>query len=488
MARVRILLPQARPQPSHLRLCEALESQGHAVSIAWKDSTREPLALALVVSLERLLYGRRAEPDIAGDAFARYANAQPVSAAFTLDLTGSPVPEEGAYAPLFDGTFAEAARDGALLARRAPALAFARATAGGPVIFARALPALERPNSLVEGRRAVADAIASMALALARGAHMAEPAQSGAIEAKTANPGVFAAEGFAQAVAARIKRLASHEPNWRIGWRSLDGGPTTMEARRWPEGRRWLWLEDNAASYYADPFIFARDGVVAIFCEEYLYRSSKGVISVFTIEASGRRSDPKIIVERPHHLSYPFLFEHDGALWMMPESSSAGVLELFRCDEFPLRWSPQGAVLSGRSLSDATLAQHDGQWIMSAATNAGRASTWDTLSIFRADSPFGPWREDGGGACLIDASAARPAGNWAKVGDVWLRPAQDCRTGYGQGTAICRLDDLREGAFAQTVVGRLAPPPGSASRGVHTLNAAAGFEAIDSLGPWTSRQ
>jgi len=471
-----------------LRLCESFESEGHAVAVAWSQAPPEPLSLTLLVSLERLLYARRAEPEVDGDAFARHAREQAGPADITLDLTGSAIPAEGAYAPLFDGAFADVARDNALLSRRAPELALARATPDGPAIVARALPALERPASLVEGRRAVADSVQSMALALARGARLVEPAHD---ESPTPSPGnslAFAVEGFAQAVAARIKRLVSHEPNWRIGWRSLAGGPTTMEALRWPDARGWTWLEDTAASYYADPFIFERDGVIAVFCEEYLYRSSKGVISVFTIDAQGRRSEPTIVVERPHHLSYPFLFDHDGALWMMPESSSAGALELLRCDEFPLRWSPHGSVLTGRSLSDATLARHGDQWIMTAATNAPGASTWDTLSIFRSGSPFGPWREDGGGPCLIDASAARPAGNWAKVGGAWRRPAQDCRTGYGQGTAICRLDALGEGAFSQTVIGRLAPPPGSPSRGVHTLNAGAGFEAIDSLGPWTHRQ
>ena len=148
-------------------------------------------------------------------------------------------------------------------------------------------------------------------------------------------------------------------------------------------------MKDNSTSYYADPFVYARDGVTAVFCEEFRYRGDKGVISVFTLDSKGRASAPKIIIERPHHLSYPFLFEHDGALWMMPESSGAGVLEVYRCDAFPDRWSLHGSVITGRSLSDASIVQLDGAWIMMAAANAPGASSWDSLSIFRAPSPLG---------------------------------------------------------------------------------------------------
>lgn len=487
MAHVRLLLPLARPLPDHWRLCAALEGEGHVVSIDWRAAPTEPLGLSLVVTLESLLYGGGAdrEADRAALALARRARGDGARADITFDLTGAPAPPNGAYAPLYDESFADLARDAALLAGRAPALALARATPDGPAIFARARPAIDRPERLANGRRAVTDAVQSMALALARSARLIEPAPCEAAPPRPRGAIAFAAASLAGAVEARLKRLVSHPANWRVGWRALNGGPTTLEAARPPDPRAWTWLADTPSRFYADPFIHQRDGITAIFLEEYPYATGKGVISAFTLDADGRACEPTIIIERPHHLSYPFLFERDGALWMMPESSAVGTLELFRCDAFPFRWSAQGAVLNGRNMSDATLVEIGDQWIMTAAVNAPGASTWDSLSVFRAVSPFGPWREEGGGPLLIDASSARPAGDWAHIDGAWLRPTQDCRAGYGAGLAICRVDDWREGAFAQTIVSRLGPPAGSASHGVHTLNAKAGFEAIDSLGPWT---
>ena len=80
---------------------------------------------------------------------------------------------------------------------------------------------------------------------------------------------------------------------------------------------------------------------------------------------------------------------------------------------------------------------------------------------------------------LIDAGAARPAGLMWHEDGVLMRPAQDCRTGYGAGLAICRVDRLDEGGYRQNVVRRVGPPPGVGAAGLHTFNRAEGWEAVD---------
>ena len=83
----------------------------------------------------------------------------------------------------------------------------------------------------------------------------------------------------------------------------------------------------------------------------------------------------------------------------------------------------------------------------------------------------------GDGPQLIDASAARPAGNVFLHGDALLRPAQDCTDGYGSGLAFCRIDEVGPGSFRQTIVRRLRPPAR-----VHTFNFTPRYVAIDRAG------
>ena len=43
-------------------------------------------------------------------------------------------------------------------------------------------------------------------------------------------------------------------------------------------------------------------------------------------------------LEEPWHLSYPFVYSWNGSVYMVPESSSQGVLNLYRATDFPLHW------------------------------------------------------------------------------------------------------------------------------------------------------
>jgi hypothetical protein len=174
---------------------------------------------------------------------------------------------------------------------------------------------------------------------------------------------------------------------------------------------------------------------------------------------------------------------------MMPESSANRTLELYVADRFPDRWKLDRVLMADVSLSDATAFAHDGRWWLTATTNEPGASTWDCLSLFTGPSPIGPWSGGGEPPVLVDASAARPAGQIVRRGGALWRPAQDCTRGYGSGLALCRIEELRDGVLRQSVLRRLGPPPGAPDQGVHTLNSDERFEAIDAVGrmmraPW----
>ena len=70
------------------------------------------------------------------------------------------------------------------------------------------------------------------------------------------------------------------------------------------------------------------------------------------VAAHGARAD--------HHMSYPFVFEHDGAIYMLPENGEAGRIELHRAVEFPYDWRLERVLLDGLTALDATLHAEDG--------------------------------------------------------------------------------------------------------------------------------
>ena len=225
--------------------------------------------------------------------------------------------------------------------------------------------------------------------------------------------------------------------------------------------------------------MFEEGGAAYVFCEEYPYATGKGVISVFALDDEGNPGPPRVVLERPYHLSYPFVFRHDGAIWMMPgerRKPHARTLPR-RSVSVPLDARPRAAERGRDRRRDALrLERRLVAERRRAASRRARAGT--ACRSIASASPLGPWTPAFDGPALIDASAARPAGRvFEHEGALW-RPAQDCRVGYGSGLALCRIDALAPGAFRQTPMRRFASPGG-----LHTFNMTDRFAAIDAAGP-----
>jgi hypothetical protein len=270
-------------------------------------------------------------------------------------------------------------------------------------------------------------------------------------------------------IAARRVRRALFEQSWEIGVRR-GGDPLGASGVR--------FLSPPPDRFWADPFAIERGGRTFLFFEELLYARGLGHIAWAEIGADGTLSAPAIALECPWHLSYPFLFEHDGALFMLPESGAAGRLDLYRCVEFPGRWERAATLLEGIAAFDATL-HRDGDrlWLFAVIAPPG-GSSYDELHLFSAPSLLGPWTPHPENPVKCDARSARSAGAPFRHAGAWIRPAQDCAREYGGALRFQRILRLDAEAFAEEEIGALLP---TARRqiGIHTVNRAGGWTVFD---------
>ena len=260
---------------------------------------------------------------------------------------------------------------------------------------------------------------------------------------------------------------------WGIGWRR-DESASLLDRS---EGT-FRVLTGGTDGYLADPFPFRHEGQDFIFVEQYLYSKNKGCIAVVTTDRNGPASEPRIVLEEPHHLSYPFVFEHAGQIWMIPESGAAGNVNLYRAEPFPYRWTREACLIKGVEGYDVTPLRHEGGFWFFVSPRLWRSSSWDVLSLYYADSLTGPWTPHAAKPVLIDAALSRPAGAFIRRDGRILRPVQDCTRGYGGAVTFCRIDALGASEFAQTPVGRIRSGPFRC----HTYNRHAGLEVIDLFG------
>jgi hypothetical protein len=216
-----------------------------------------------------------------------------------------------------------------------------------------------------------------------------------------------------------------------------------------------------------------------LFVEDFDHRNGKAIISVVPFGERGPQGPAQPVLEEPWHLSYPFLLAHGGHIWMIPESSAAGRVDLYRADPFPHRWIHEATLVSGVEASDATVVRHGGCLWMLAATRDGAGSWSDTLSIFSAPDLLGPWQPHPLNPVLIDQATARPAGTMFVRDGKLYRPVQDCTHGYGTGIGLAEVTRLDHDGFDQKIHALLRADPSWPGRRFHTLNRAGRLECID---------
>jgi hypothetical protein len=451
------------------------------VSLVLVDGEKPSAGAALLLGIERMIArpGREALCDpLDAEDFGAPATGSPD---VVLDLSGRPhatASRGPVLRPLYDGAPGESAMIGALIGGRAPEVAIENCATGQ--IVCAGTPSLEAAGGLTGGM----EAVYSRAMALLRDA-IGRPERSA--PRRRGRPLAGSAAGLARygarvelgQLARRLYHLCCHAPHWRIGWRIHDG-PGVME-RGDLGGPKWNVLGDPGGRFFADPFPIARGGRSYMFFEDFDHRLGKGVISAVEFGARGPIGAVFPVLEEPWHLSYPFLIEAEGRLWMVPESSRSRQVTLYRCVEFPRRWERSAALLEGVEASDSTIFRHDGRFYMMSTVREDIGGYSDTLAIHHAPNLLGPWREHAANPVLIDAGGARPAGAVTnKAGAPW-RPVQDCSQGYGRALRLARIDRLDPRAFAQTLSAPIVSDALWPGGRLHTLNRAGALEAIDGI-------
>ena len=211
-----------------------------------------------------------------------------------------------------------------------------------------------------------------------------------------------------------------------IGWTLLRNG-----FNRFVRGRKFRWgiaygysdwkdlvmwrgikIKNPPGHFLADPFVI-RDGERDYcFLEDYDFKTNRARISVYELKRSGAARLGDAIVE-PYHLSFPYLFEYQGKLYMCPETSENNEIRLYECVNFPLEWKHSKTLMTNVSAVDTLIFPHDGLWWM--LTNIDPSNTnghYAEMFIFYSDNPLGTeWHPHAGNPVIIDSAKGRNGRN-----------------------------------------------------------------------------
>jgi hypothetical protein len=270
------------------------------------------------------------------------------------------------------------------------------------------------------------------------------------------------------AAGAVSRRVAGQlgEKQWFIAYRRADSERLTLIAP--PSGR-----------FYADPFLFQRDGRRFIFFEDYDWSCRRAAICYVELDERGGHCSPRPALEQDCHLSYPFVFEDGDAVYMLPETAGRRTVELYRAVRFPDEWTLDRVLLRDVSATDATLLRHEGRlWLFVAiAVDGGRAV--DELFLFSSDSLEGEWEPHPMNPVVSDVRRARPAGRILRRDGRLVRPAQDCSQSYGWRLVFNRIEVLSRSEYREKAVSVIEPAQESGNLRTHSYGSDGTYEVLD---------
>ncbi|HET9576899.1 MAG TPA: hypothetical protein VFP44_03675 [Usitatibacter sp.] len=284
-------------------------------------------------------------------------------------------------------------------------------------------------------------------------------------------------------LAKRAAEKALTVEEWSIAYRFSDdedwsGSLEGFHRLQPPKG--WFW---------ADPFPIQVNGRNYIFFEELPLGASKAHISVVEVDRDGHASKPVKVLERDYHLSYPFLVEDEGRLYMIPETANNRTIEIYRCVDFPTRWKLERVLLKDVFCADTTLHRDGDRWWM--FTNAAHqgADVNDELCIYSSDRLLGEWEPHRRNPVKSDVRSARPAGRLFWQNDRLYRPGQIGAPHYGAGIALHRVTRLTRDEYVEQEDRRIMPAgkaaqgaaPADVVLGIHTINRAGDLSVTDAF-------
>lgn len=239
------------------------------------------------------------------------------------------------------------------------------------------------------------------------------------------------------------------------------------------------WITPPSHEFWADPFLYRHQDQHYLFFENYPYETGKGIIAALRINGDGKPSQPITVLERDYHLSYPLVFEHQGVIYMIPETSENRTIELYRNLAFPNRWELVKLLLQDISAHDVTLFAHQEKWWLFANVVERHGSVNDELFLFHADSLFGKWTPHPQNPIVSDVRRARSAGQLFWNNGQLIRPSQDCSKHYGYALNFNQVDCLNENHYEEHLLYKIVPDGFKDFHGIHTYNANETFEVID---------
>jgi hypothetical protein len=107
---------------------------------------------------------------------------------------------------------------------------------------------------------------------------------------------------------------------------------------------------------FADPFLFVHEHWLYLFYEEERFQAPASICAHCTKDLKHWKKVGAVLKES-FHLSFPFVFENEGQIYMLPETRQKDAVILYKSTGFPYEWEAI-QLLSGDKFVDSSVIKY----------------------------------------------------------------------------------------------------------------------------------
>lgn len=217
------------------------------------------------------------------------------------------------------------------------------------------------------------------------------------------------------------------------------------------------FLKINPTIILADPFLFVHNNELYLFYESKGY-FTPGVLMMVKTKDLEHWTEPITVLRESYHLSYPFVFEDNGCVYMLPETGTVGEIRLYKADDESLTHfsfektlvkQPSNRVIR-MGYGDSSIYKKEGDYYL--MTMLQYEDPINTLELYISNNLYGPYKAHPCSPIIKSMKVGRDAGSWIEYEGKLYRVSQDCIKRYGDNVNVSEIIMLTNKEYKEELI------------------------------------
>lgn len=197
----------------------------------------------------------------------------------------------------------------------------------------------------------------------------------------------------------------------------------------------------------ADPFLFVQNDTLFLFYEKQTYWEPATIEMTCTTDLH-TWTKPRTVLKEHFHLSYPYVFKYNDAVYMIPETHKIKEIRLYKANNAITSFTYY------KTLNNENKIFVDSSLYISPEKVYLFTTSIDSdiqLHLFVSDNIEGPYTEHINSPIAKGFKYGRNGGGIVSINNELYRVNQNCLTSYGENLNIFNIKDISPNSYKETL-------------------------------------